>query len=103
MALLIAPILFAAGVLYIAYPLLKEEEETEGWATDEKSVEDKALRDKSDIIDVLRDIDMDYRMGKLSKEDYEALKNDYESRAVGAFQQLQSLHKRGGKTRKTNS
>ena len=103
MALLIAPILFMAGVLYIAYPLLKEEEETEVWATDVKSAEDKALQAKSDIIDVLRDIDMDYRMGKLSQQDYEALKGDFERRAVGAFQKLQSLQKRGEKAGKTKS
>ena len=103
MALLIAPILFVAGILYIAYPLLKEQEETEVRTTDEKSAEEKALKDKSDIIDVLRDIDMDYRMGKLSKQDYETLKDDYERRAVGAFQQLQSLQKKDGKAGKTRS
>ncbi len=100
MALLIAPILFIAGVLYVAYPYLKEEAEPEVRAADEKSDEDEALQYESDIIDVLRDIDMDYRMGKLSKQDYEALKGDFERRAVGAFQQLQSLQKRGGRARK---
>lgn len=103
MGLLIAPILFIAGILYIAYPLLKEEEETEVRAADEKSAEDEALLDRGDIIDVLRDIDMDYRMGKLSQQDYEALKGDFERRAVGAFQKLQSLQKRGGKAGKTQS
>ena len=103
MALLIAPILFIAGILYVAYPLLKEEEETEVRAADEKSAEGQAFQDKGDIIDVLRDIDMDYRMGKLSKQDYEALKDDFEGRAVGAFQRLQSLQKRGGKAGKKRS
>jgi hypothetical protein len=103
MVLLIAPILFAAGVLYIAYPLLKEEEESVVRTTNEKNAEDNALQTKSVIIDVLRDIDMDYRMGKLSKQDYEALKDDYESRAVEALQTLQSLQKRDGKAKKTES
>ena len=103
MGLLIAPILFIAGILYIAYPLLKEEEETEVRAADEKSAEDEALLDRGDIIDVLRDIDMDYRMGKLSQQDYEALKSDFERRAVGAFQKLQSFQKRGKKAGKTKS
>jgi hypothetical protein len=103
MGLLIAPILFIAGILYIAYPLLKEKEETEVRAVDERSAQDRAVQDKSDIIDVLRDIDMDYRMGKLSKHDYEALKVDFEGRAVGAFQRLQSLQERGGKASKKKS
>ena len=103
MALLIAPILLIAGILYVAYPLLKEEEEPEVREGGENSAEDKVLHEKSGIIDALRDIDMDYRMGKLSQQDYEALKDDFESRAVGAFQQLQSLQKRGGTARKNKS
>ncbi len=103
MALLMAPILFVAGVLYIAYPLLKEQEDTEVRAADEKSAEESALEDKSDIVDVLRDIDMDYRMGKLSEQEYEALKDYFERRAVEAFQRLQSLQKRDSKDRKTRS
>ncbi len=103
MALLLAPVLLIFGVLYIAYPLLKEDEETEVWATDEGSARDKVDQEKSDIINVLRDIDMDYRTGKLTQQDYEALKDDYEQRAVGVFQQLQALQKRGGQDRKKKS
>ncbi|MEE8348218.1 MAG: hypothetical protein V3R94_01510 [Acidobacteriota bacterium] len=103
MALLLAPVLLIVGVLYIAYPLLKEAEETEVWATDEGSAKAKIDQEKSDIINVLRDIDMDYRTGKLTQQDYEALKADYEHRAVGVFQQLEELQKRGGQDRKKNS
>ena len=70
MALLIAPILFIGAVLYIAYPLLQEEKKesaSEGEVTDQE----QALREKEDIIESLKDIDMDFRMGKLSTQDYQ--------------------------------
>ena len=103
MALLIAPILLITAVLYIAYPLLKEESEPEDQMADERNAEDQALQNRSDIIDVLKDIDMDYRMGKLSKHDYETLKGDFENRAVEAFQRLKSFQTRGGQSEKIKS
>lgn len=102
MALLIAPILFIGAVLYIAYPLLQEEKEGAA-AADEQSTRDKVLQDKEEIIEVLRDIDMDFRMGKLSAQDYDLLKSDFENRAVGVFRELQSLQKKSGKARKNRS
>ncbi len=103
MALLIAPILFIGAVLYIAYPLLQEEKEEsapEGEVTDQE----KALREKEDIIESLKDIDMDFRMGKLSTQDYQSLKLDFEQRAVGIFRRVQSFQAESGKIgKKTRS
>ncbi len=96
MALLIAPILFIGAVLYIAYPLLQEEKK-ESAPEDEFTDQEKALREKEDIIESLKDIDMDFRMGKLSTQDYHDLKRDFEQRAVESFQQIQSLQAESGK------
>lgn len=96
MALLIAPILFIGAVLYIAYPLLQEEKK-ESEPEDELTEQGKALREKEDIIESLKDIDMDFRMGKLSAQDYQFLKRDFEQRAVRTFQQVQSLQAESGK------
>ncbi len=96
MALLIAPILFIGAVLYIAYPLLQEEKHEsapEGELTDQ----DKALKEKEDIIESLKDIEMDFRMGKLSTQDYQSLKLDFEQRAVEIFQRVQSFEAESGK------
>lgn len=89
LALLIAPILFIGAVLYIAYPLLQDEKK-ESAPDDEATEEEKALREKEDIIDSLKDIDMDFRMGKLSTKDYQSLKLDFEQQAVEIFQRIQS-------------
>ncbi len=96
MALLIAPILFIGAVLYIAYPLLQEEKK-ESAPEDEVTEQVKALREKEDIIESLKDIDMDFRMGKLSTQDYQTLKRDFEHRAVEIFQRVQSLQAESGK------
>lgn len=101
MALLIAPILFIGAVLYIAYPLLQEERK-EPAPEDEVSDEEKALQEKEEIIESLKDIDMDFRMGKLSTQDYQSLKSDFEQRAVEIFQRVQSLQAESGQTGKKN-
>jgi len=90
-ALLFAPILFVAAVLYVAYPLLKEAAEDP--AARQQTEREKRLADKDDLIDNLRDVEMDYRMGKLSQDDYQLLKVEYEQRAVEVFEKLQSLEK----------
>jgi len=96
MALLIAPILFIGAVLYIAYPLLQEEKK-ESAPEDDVTDQEKALREKEDIIESLKDIDMDFRMGKLSTQDYQSLKLDFEQQAVEIFQRVQSLQAESGK------
>ncbi len=96
MALLIAPILFISAVLYIAYPLLQEEKK-ESAPEDEVTDQEKALKEKEDIIESLKDIEMDFRMGKLSTRDYQSLKLDFEQQAVEIFQRVQSLQAESGK------
>ncbi len=96
---LIAPILFIGAVLYIAYPLLKEEQ-SEPAPEDGTTDQEKLLNEKEDVIENLKDIEMDFRMGKLSTQDYQSLKSEFEQRAVNVFQKLQSLQAKDGKIRK---
>lgn len=91
MALLIAPVLFIAVVIYVAYPLVKEEEGSLARERDNLERE-KLLEEKEEAIANLKDIEMDYRMGKLSQGDYENLKLDFEQRAVEVFRRLESVN-----------
>ena len=100
MELIIAPILFIGMVLYVAYPLLwgetGAEPPPEAPLTDRQMI----LREKEDVVANLKDIEMDYRMGKLSSRDYEDLKSEYEERAAEVFEQAEALErKRSRKTR----
>ena len=92
MMLLVAPVLFICAVLYVAYPLLHDTAESR---TQEKKAteQERVVQQKEEIIEILKDIDMDFRMGKLSQQDYQSLKLDFEQRAVEVFQRLESLEK----------
>ena len=101
MELIIAPILFIGMVLYVAYPLLwgetKAEPPPQAPPTDRQAI----LREKEDVVANLKDIEMDFRMGKLSSQDYEDLKSEYEERAVDVFERAEALKRK--KTRKTRA
>ncbi len=101
MELIIAPLLFIGMVLYVAYPLLwgetKAEPPPEAPPTDRQAV----LREKEDVVADLKDIEMDFRMGKLSSRDYEDLKSEYEERAADVFHRVEALERK--KTRKSRA
>jgi hypothetical protein len=90
MALMIAPLLFIAAVIYVAYPLLQDRAEEER-VRDTSAERERWLAEKEETVAALKDIEMDFRMGKLSQEDYENLKADFERRAVAVFQRLETF------------
>jgi hypothetical protein len=101
MELIVAPILFIGMVLYVAYPLLWGETEAETPPEPSRTGRQTILLEKEDVIANLKDIEMDYRMGKLSPRDYQDLKSEFEERAVEVFEQVESLDRK--KTRKTKA
>tara|TARA_B100000315_G_scaffold161274_1_gene149709 strand:- start:3018 stop:3341 length:324 start_codon:yes stop_codon:yes gene_type:complete len=42
----------------------------------------------------LKDLDFDYKTGKLSNEDYQALKTQYEKEAIGILEKIDTLSKK---------
>ena len=101
MELIIAPVLFIGMVLYVAYPLLWGETKTQPPPEAPRTDRQAILREKEDVVANLKDIEMDYRMGKLSSRDYEDLKSEYEERAVEVFEQVEALERK--KSRKTRA
>lgn len=101
MEMLIAPSVLIALVMFVAWPLLKEgqPEETVGEPTDLEV----AVDEKDAALANLKDVEMDYRMGKLSDEDYQNLKADLELRAVEALEKVDSLGGRKSSSRKKRS
>ncbi len=96
MAFVFTPILFILLIIFVAYPFLsdtaqralRERRESEWQAMDKR---------KEDAIDALKDIDMDYRMGKLSDEDYEILRAQHEQEAVEVLKEIDALEKKRSK------
>ena len=98
MALILAPFLFIGAVLYVAWPLIREGKMT--ISIEEVGERARILQEKEEIIESLKDIEMDFRMDKLSLTDYRSLKNEFEHRAVGILQRLESVNKKGTHPRK---
>lgn len=91
MALLFAPLFFIAVVLYVAWPLFQERLAEDG---DSESGNLEVLEEKKELLVAdLKDVEMDYRMGKLSSEDYERLKGDLEHRAMTVLQEIDKTQK----------
>ncbi len=84
---IIAPLLFIAAIIYVAYPLVSEKIAASAEEAGE-SGQELLLNEKDEIISSLKDIEMDYRMGKLSLQDYTQLRVDFERRAADVLKRL---------------
>lgn len=91
---LLSPMILIALVLFVAWPLLTNR--TEVAAVNPGDFE-AALEEKEILVASLKDIEMDFRMGKLSEEDYQQLKKDFEERAIKSLQKLETLEKKSSR------
>mgnify|MGYP001571499990 CR=1 FL=1 len=76
-------------ILFVAYPLLQKSQRKLSFAANHQN-EDLVAR-KNEIYAAVRDIDFDYRMGKLSDEDYNSLREQYKQEAVKVMQTLDRM------------
>ncbi len=93
MWLYLTPILFILVILYVAHPFLmdvQQEQRKERRLTRRE----KADRVKDEVFATLKDIEMDYHMGKLSEDDYRHLRSEFEERAIEAFDEVDRLNKK---------
>ena len=89
----VAPVLFILVILYVAQPFLmdvQQEQKKERQLTRRE----KAFRAKHEVFTTLKDIEMDYHMGKLSEDDYQLLKVEFEERAIEVFDEVDRLNKK---------
>ena len=86
MAILVAPILFIAAVIFVAYPLLEDRREQP--PDEAPDAFDDLLAEKDDLLASLKDVEMDYRMGKLSLQDYNVMRVDFERRIAQTLKRL---------------
>ncbi len=52
--------------------------------------------EKEEIYSAIKEMDLDHKMGKLSKEDYHDLREKYRAKAIGSLQRMDELEKKGG-------
>jgi hypothetical protein len=97
MEMIIAPIILIGLVFYVAVPLLLEKSTAQ--EVKERTALEVSLEDKENILANLKDIEMDFRMGKLSDEDYWRLREEFEQQAVGILERIEQLSKREKKSK----
>jgi cytochrome c-type biogenesis protein CcmI len=75
-----------AAVVFIIYPFIKRQNNTPKENKTNNELRDLVLKKKS-VYASLKELEFDYRTGKLSRQDYEGLRSDLESIAVSLLRQ----------------
>jgi hypothetical protein len=81
----LALLLIATVAATLAAPLLASD--TDGSVSSDRAVE-RLEREKNAALTAIREAQFDHAMGKLSEEDYAALRSFYERRAISALAEL---------------
>lgn len=81
----------AAGAFYTLRPLFGERDGEAEKSLPAETERDRLMDQKNIVYRNLRDLDLEYRMGRLSKEDFERLASGYKSEAVSVLQRLETL------------
>ncbi len=95
MNLLIVITLGVILLVYVIMPLTKKKYQLAFVPfnkTNQKEI--KLLERKNELLGALKEIEFEYQLGKLSEEDYNNLKNDYEMNALSVLKELD--HKDNG-------
>ncbi len=83
------------AAVFVALPFFKKKIEIISQeAGSQNPVEDGLRRlnsEKESVYSALKEIDFDYGMGKLSKEDYDELENKYKAQAVALLKEIDSI------------
>lgn len=74
----------------IVYPLLKGVQDTEKKSSVKDQLEQLLLQKESSYLD-LKELELDYRMGKLSQPDYERLRSKLERASLTLLNQIEQL------------
>ncbi|TET28083.1 hypothetical protein E3J68_03435 [Candidatus Aerophobetes bacterium] len=74
----------------IVYPLLKGVQDTEKKSSVKDQLAQLLLQKESSYLD-LKELELDYRMGKLSQQDYERLRSKLERASVALLKETEQL------------
>jgi hypothetical protein len=86
----IAVVLSLVAVAFIGYPFYQSRRKKISFDLNHRAEELETR--KSEIYAAIKDIEFDYQMGKLSEEDYEELKHQYRTEAVGLLKEIDQDH-----------
>lgn len=85
----VVAILIALGtVIYLGYPILRRDRSYAPDQRDGLAVTQELRVEKDTLLQALKDLEFDLASGKLSAEDYSAMRSKYEARAMAVLQEL---------------
>lgn len=88
MEIVLIALLVIGIIAFIAYPLFRP---ARGKLAASENALDALIAQRDATYDALRDLDFDFQLGKLSKVDYDALRDKYKARAAYILQQIDTL------------
>jgi cytochrome c-type biogenesis protein CcmH len=73
---------------YLGYPILRRDRSYAPGQLDGIAMAQELREEKDNLLRAIKDLEFDLASGKLSNEDYSALRSKYEARAMAVFQEL---------------
>lgn len=89
-----AYVLIAAGVLLFVITPLFATRDTLAQATRRESRRRQLLEDRDMLYEAIRELDFDYRMGKVEEDDYQQTRARYEAQAIDLMKALDKTNGR---------
>ena len=88
MEIILIALLLIGILAFVAYPLFNT---SRGKIAGETNALDTLVAQRDSTYDAIRDLDFDFQLGKLSQDDYAALRDKYKARAAQVLQQIDAL------------
>lgn len=85
-------LLVIAVVLFVGYPLFETRTKKGIWSRSASNSRARDLEDRKEAIyAAIKDMEFDYQMGKLSDEDFKALRQQYKEEAIGLLKKIDQI------------
>lgn len=88
MDIVLYSLLLLGGLAFIAYPLFASRQQRLSEKSEGVERRDDLLKEKQTVYAAIKDLDFEYKTGKLSDEDYAALRESYRARALNILKQI---------------
>jgi RNA polymerase subunit RPABC4/transcription elongation factor Spt4 len=88
MDIVLYSLLLLGGVAFIAYPLFAGRQQRLSQKSRKVERREALLQEKQAVYAAIKDLDFEYKTGKLSDEDYTALRESYRARALNLLKQI---------------
>lgn len=92
-------IMILGSAYWVSYPLLRSRKMG---VSGDASFNKEGLLDleiqKEEVYAAIKEMEFDHKMGKLSKEDYQNLRDKYTSKAVGSLKKIEELEREGNRS-----